>query len=191
MSTTLLNSLFFLPIHRRTYKKYYQDYNKLVIPKKKEVEKQWNKKFEKLSLETQYRYEETWFWPPWKFNDTIGFLNIGTDGWNYLTANIYLKRKYFPRSARERRSRRYHSTLKNQEFLYYGEITKIKINTKDNDSFIKGTNKLLEEAEKIIQNLNKNFKLWFPSFDFPSCFNFAKAYKQIKSQKQNDKNNIS
>jgi hypothetical protein len=41
--------------------------------------------------------EQRWYWPPWKFNDIVGYLNIGMDGGKCLTADIFLRREYFPR----------------------------------------------------------------------------------------------
>lgn len=172
----LRNPLFFLPIHRRSYDKYYKDHNKWVEPKKREVEEQWGKSFGQLKLETRVQWEEMWFWPPWKFNDIVGYLDIGMDGGNCLTADVYLKRKHFSRSAREKTQGILTTNSKNQ-FIYYREISKIQIDVRNNNSYIQSLNTILKSAAKTIKRRNQSFTLWLPPFNF-NCFNFVEAYKQ-------------
>ena len=177
----LLNPLFFLPIHSCSYEAYYQAYDEWVKPRKRELENQYGKPFDQLDHRIKLQWGEMWFWPPWKFNDIVGYLDIGMDGGDCLTADIYLKRKYFPKSARERQYHRHHTTLKNHEFLYYWEIGKVKVNVEDNDSYLLALKEILDEANRIIKKRNRNFQLWLPPFDF-NCFNFIEAYEQVKKK---------
>ncbi|GAJ07352.1 unnamed protein product, partial [marine sediment metagenome] len=60
---------------------------------------QWrNKPFPEWDKSEQAFWIDAYSWPPWKFNDLVGFIDIGTDGGNCVTADLYIKRKYFPKS---------------------------------------------------------------------------------------------
>lgn len=170
-----------LPIHRRSYEAYYEAHKKWEEPRRQEVEKDWGKSFDNLPTRVQVQWNEMWFWPPWRFNDIAGFLDIGMDGGTCLTANIYLKRKFFPKSHRERKLRKY-STLENHHILYFGEITKIHVDIGDNHSYLGALEEILKGARKVLNRLNRNFVVWVPNFGF-ACFDFADAYRQSKRRK--------
>lgn len=149
------NHLFFLPIYGHSRDKYYKTH-KTICDK--------NEQFDI---------------PLWKFNDVVGYLDIGMDGSTSLTADIYLKRKNFPRSHKVRYSN-YFTTLQNNEFLNYAEINKVRVDIEDNNSFVLGLNEILNRTRKIIKERNSNFQLCTPLFDF-KCFNFVEFHKQIKN----------
>ena len=165
-----------MPIHRRSYDKYYKDRDKLVEPKKREVGEQWGKSFGQLKLEIQFQWEEMWFWPPWKFNDIVGYLDIGMDGGNCLTADVYLKRKHFPKSARKK-SGMYLTVLQRNQFIYYCEINKITVDVHDNKSYLQALDVIISTTKRLIKQCHQSFELWLPPFNF-NCFNFVEAYKQ-------------
>jgi len=83
--------LFFIPVHHYTYERYYQRHDEYVEREKKKVEKMWGQPFNQISDENKRWLEEFWWWPPWKFNDIVGYLDIGMDIGNCLTADIFLK----------------------------------------------------------------------------------------------------
>lgn len=91
--STLMHSLLCLPIHRKTREKYDSDYKTFVESKKKDVENFLGRPFDELDYATRISYEELWLGPYWKFNDIVGFVDIGMDGENCMTADIFLKRK--------------------------------------------------------------------------------------------------
>ena len=168
-------------VHRRSYKKYYKEHDNWVIKQKPGVEKSWNKPFDKLSREIQMQWEETWFWPPWKFNDIVGFLDIGMDIGNCLTADLYIMRKHFPRERRERERFKNKTTLETHQFIYYCEINKRSIDWNDNDTFVIAIKGIIAEAKLYLKKLNKSFRILAPHFDW-QCINFIKAAKQAKQR---------
>jgi len=172
----LQTPLFFLPIHYRSYSKYYQDHAKWVKPKKEDVERQRGKSFDQFSAEIKAQWEEFWFWPPWRFNDIVGYLDIGMDMGNCLTADVYLKRKHFPKSARKK-SGMYSTVLQRNQFVYYCEINKITVDVHDNKSYLQALNVIISTTKRLIKQCNQSFELWLPPFNF-ECFNFVEAYKQ-------------
>lgn len=179
----LVNSLFFLPVHQHSRDAYYQKHEDQLRKSRDSILK--------LPGYAQFDPDKIKFpWeerlpPCWKFNDTVGFLDVGMDEGSCLTADIYLKRKHFPLSARERQWRRYFKTLNNHEFLYYWEVPKVFVDVEDNDSYLSGLKKLVDETNKVFRKrkATRNFQLWLFPFDF-SCFNFVGAYKQVKNRSQ-------
>lgn len=170
--SVLRYSLITLLIHHYSYEKYYQRHDEY-------VEKE-NKKsgvpFEQLSEISRKRREDLWWWPPWKFNDIVGFIEIGMDIGDYLTADIYLKRKYLPR---DHVNRRIGFRSRTHEFLYFIETNKVPVREKKNESYLIALNKVLKEAKRIIKKRNRHFELFLPPFEL-CCIDFVKAHKQAE-----------
>lgn len=181
--STLMYPLFFLPIHRRSKIKYYQKSDEWKEKEKKDEEEQYGKPFDQLNNGTRQRLESSWekYWPPWKFNDIVGFLDIGMDIGMGLTAIIYLKRKDFPRND----DRRQHGLTKLQknQFVYFSAIGKLPVRGQDNNSYLLALEKNFDKAKKKLRERNRNFELWLPSYDF-SCINFVEAHRKAKEKRQ-------
>jgi hypothetical protein len=165
--------LFFLPIHHYTRKKYYQRHDEHVKKEKRKEEKDWGEPFEKLSEENRSWLERSWWWPPWKFNDIVGYLDIGTDIGNCLTADIYLKRKYLPKEHHYKRIR------KPNDFLPFRGISRFPVRERKNDVYLSALDDLIAKAKKVIKKRNRTFELWLPPFDF-SCIDFVEAVRQAE-----------
>jgi len=168
------NPLLILPILRRSYDQYYTDHNKLVAEKKAKFRKANAKPLESFSKGLQVNFEERLFWPPWFFNDTIGFLEIGTDGGKYLFGVIYLKRKHFHRDSHEREYKQYDTTLQKQQILYHSEVQRYPITLLDNASYTKAASKIICEAQKKLRKRFKKAEVWKPGYDL-ACIDLAKA----------------
>ena len=167
--------LFFLPIHHYTYETYYKRQKDYEEKEKKKHEKNYGEPFDKLSDSQKRWYENYWWWPPWKFNDVIGYLDIGTDGGDCLTADIFLKRKYLPKGHPSKRS----GQLKTNEILYFRGMDRFRIKGRNNEAHLQALDELIKKAKKIIKKRNRTFELWFPPFNF-SCINFVDAVKQAE-----------
>ncbi len=96
--------LFFLLIHHYTYETYYKRQKEYEEKEKKKLGDLFGEPFNKFSESTKKMYDNSWWWPPWKFNDIVGYLDIGTDGGDCLTADILLKRKYLPKGHHGKRT---------------------------------------------------------------------------------------
>lgn len=171
--SVLRYSLFFLPIHHYTREKYYQRQDEYSEKQKRETEKAWGMPFEQLSEHYKRLLTNSWWRPPWKFNDIVGYLEIGTDGGTCLTADIYLKRKHLPKEHPNKR------TCKPNDFFYFQEITRSPIRGRENDAYLNALDNLVTKAKKAIKKRNRTFELWLPPFDF-SCIDFIEAIRQAE-----------
>jgi hypothetical protein len=175
--------LLILPIHRSSYDKYYADHDKYVINMKaklNKIYKYYDLSFDKLSEESKARFEERWFYPPWIFNDIIGFLNIGSDYDGRLSGDIYLKRKYFHKESFQRVYMKYYSTLKKNQFLYYStKMPNYYIDLNNNYSYIKAALKIIEDGNEIVYKFVRGAEIWLPGYDL-ACLNMAEADKQLR-----------
>lgn len=177
----LQNSFFILPIYGHKRDEYYKNH-KMNSKKEKFKKLLESQKFlDESDIEKEIVKEENsgiFFISPWKFNDIVGYLEIGMDGATSLTADVYFRRKNFPKDHRVRNSK--YSTLQNHEFLYYAEIDKsFKIDISSNNSFIDNCKTILKRADKVIKKRNAEFQLWVSPLSF-KYFDFVKAYKQTR-----------
>jgi len=174
--------LFNLPIYRRSYDKYDQDAKKDIEKNMKILESSWNKCYksipEHIRIEEENRYE----WPPWEFNDIIGFVDIGMDSHDRLTGDIFLMRQFLPKNHPKNRYRKYHSTLEKRQVYFFRELTPHKVEWHNNHSYIIGINQLIEEATNITKGLSKTKKhkwvLQKISFSL-DCIDFVKVASDI------------
>jgi len=99
------------------------------------------------------------------------------DGGNCLTADIFLRRKYFSRKHYWRSGG--FSTLENQHILYAREIEKIEINVDNNQSYIDALNIVIERTKSFFKKRRKKYYLWIPLYSF-EYFDFVRVYKELK-----------
>jgi len=168
--------LFFLPIHHYTYEIYYKRQKAYEEKEKKKCEDLYHESYDKLSDNFKKTLKKYWWRPPWKFNDTVGYLSIGTDTGGCLTADIFLKRKYLPKGHHNKRAG---FTKKTNEILYFRGMDRFSKGEGNNDAYLQSLNELIETAKKIIKKRNRTFELWLPPFDF-SCINLVEAIRQSK-----------
>ena len=176
----VLKSLFFLPIHRRTYERYCQDHDKWVEKQKRQIDKSYGQSFDTLDDTTINRWKERWLCPQWRFNDIVGYLDIGMYVGNSLAADIFLKRKCFPKTARQRTIGGLTPSQKN-DILFYRETIRVEVDVKKNESFVIALEDILDNAERFIKKRNCTFRLWYPPFDF-SCINFVEVVKNLNQK---------
>jgi len=174
-----------LPIHRRSRDKYCSDHDRYVEQEKARLGSSYGYRFDQLTPEMQAQWESLWWWPPWRFNDIIGYLDIGMDIGGCLTAEIYLRWKSLPRSSRERQrlpNDRHLPLPPSHVFLLYCEIPRFRVfDMKSNEAFVEALHLVVKCAIQEIKERNRSFQLCLPQFDF-TCFNFAEAYRQIKEK---------
>jgi len=167
-----------LPIYHYSYEKYYKRHDAYVAKNKREGEKCWGVPFEQLSESSKRIWENLWWWPPWKFNDIVGFVEIGMDIGDCLTADIFMKRKYLPKNDPSRRSG---NSKKTHDHLYYIEISRVPVRGTENDSYVEALKKIIRETKRVIRKRNKYFQLFIPSYEM-NCMGFARAHKQLRDK---------
>ena len=176
--SVLKYSLITLPIHHYSYEIYRERHNAYVEKEKKSEERYWGVPFEQLSEETKRTWENLWWWPPWKYNDIVGFLEIGMDIGDHMTADIYLIKKYLPKNHP---NKRYGNKKKTHDILYFREVHKIPVREKKKKSYIETLKKILNEARKTIKKRNRYFEIFIPSYDL-DCIDLARAHEQFRER---------
>ena len=173
-----------LPIHRRTFQEYYREHDREVAELKPEIEKEWGRDWEDLPTHIRIYWQDQWYWPPWYYNDTVGFLKIGSDGESALTGDIFLKRHYFPGTAPERFSRRGGGPLEEEEIVYLSSVSRRPIELGDNSTYLRAMAEIVPEAQEEIRRQAENLRraaIWMPGFDL-SCFDLARADRQLRER---------
>lgn len=175
------NMFFFLPIHSRSQDEYYSENEAETEKYKTELERQYKKSFEELPKNLQIQYEHGWQWPYWFYNDIVGFVEIGMDGANHMTGNIFLKRKHHPRTSIWRRGGT-RPTLVNHQMLYFSEIDKTKvIDLSDNLAFESALEIIIERAKNILKKRNRSYRIWLPEFVF-NHIDLVRLYKELRDK---------
>ncbi len=165
-----------LPIHHYSREEYYKRHSVYVEKEKNRITGPRDVPFEQRSESDKRSWERIWEWPPWKYNDIVGFVEIGMDIGSCMTADLYLRMKYFPK---EHPSKKGFGRFKTREFLYYCEIRKQFVRERDNLAYFETFKRIIEEAESIIRKRNRNFKLYIPAYGM-DCFDFVKAHNQLR-----------
>ena len=78
------------PIHRRSFAEYYRDHDDEVQARRRELEREWGgQPFDELPAHIRLAWKDRWHWPPWYFNDRVGYLKLGSDGESSLLGDPY------------------------------------------------------------------------------------------------------
>jgi hypothetical protein len=77
-------------IHCRTREKYYHEHDLYVAKQKLWLEEIRQEPFGSMPQDRQTHYLDTWFWPPWRFNDIVGFAEIELETSTELIGHLYL-----------------------------------------------------------------------------------------------------
>jgi hypothetical protein len=169
--------LLLLPIHRRTAQKYQEESADHMANQKRAYFEQSGFSFNGLDRARKAALEEEWIWPPWLFNDIVGFLGVGSDGWNDLGCDLYLKRKHFPRDSREREGSQ--TTSRNNDYLPYAETPHFAIKKGDNATYLVALGYILRAARGIIRRRVRCGQIWTPPYGW-SCLDLAEADRQAR-----------
>lgn len=84
------NLLLTLLIHRYSREKYYQKHDLRVSKQKKWLEGIRQESFDDLPKDRQTQYLDQWFWPPWRFNNIVGFAEIELETEWTVIGHLYL-----------------------------------------------------------------------------------------------------
>ena len=84
------NLLLTLVVHKNTEAQYYHKHDLFAARQKKQLEEIRKEPFESLLKDRQSFYLDTWFWPPWRFNDIAGFAEIELETAWTVSGHLYL-----------------------------------------------------------------------------------------------------
>lgn len=79
-----------LLIHRYTQDKYYRKHDLFVEKQKKWLEAIRQSPFDALPIDRQTYYLDSWFWPPWRFNNIVGFAEVEFETELTVIGHLYL-----------------------------------------------------------------------------------------------------
>ena len=178
----LMYEFFKFPIYMRSRDKYYQaaEKDKQLKIAKHEVDSR--QSLPSLPDNKRLELEARWQWPPWEFNDVIGYVDIGMDAMDRFTGDIYLMLKYIPKIHPSKLYYNYRSSLEKQKIHYFQELNSHKIEWRNNDSYREGVRLLLDEADKIIKNMckTKSHKWILQKYHFSlDCIDFVTLAFQV------------
>jgi|SRR5215213_5482707 len=88
-------------IHRRTGDKYYREHDAYVVKQKTWLEGIRQEPFDSMPQDRQTYYLDTWFWPPWRFNDIVGFAEIELETSTELIGHLYLPEGRITRATKK------------------------------------------------------------------------------------------
>lgn len=179
----VVHPLLTLPVHKRTREKYYQEHDEWMERQKPAVEKSWRCSFEELPPHIRIHWQDRWYWPPWFFNDVVGFVQFGCDEDGAATADVYLKRRYFRLSSPERIYRDRENHRDREAILYFWSIAGPAVDPDSNASYVTACHEVLAEASRKVQQYGRgthDAQVWLPVYDL-DCFDFARARRQSQA----------
>jgi hypothetical protein len=84
------NLLLTLLVHRYSREQYHQKHDLHVEKQKKWLEGIRQESFDALPKDRQSQYLDQWFWPPWRFNNIVGFAEIELETDSTVIGHLYL-----------------------------------------------------------------------------------------------------
>ena len=139
-----------LPIHRRSFARYYEEHDREVRSHRAELEREWGGgAFEELPPHVRLAWKDRWYWPPWYFNDIVGYLKIGSAD-DAVLADLFLERRYFPPTAPERFSRR-DVGANEREIVFLATIERRPVVLGDNSSSVRACEEVIAEANETLR----------------------------------------
>jgi hypothetical protein len=173
-----------LPVHRRSFADYYHAHDQEVAARREEVEREWGgQPFDQLPAHIRLYWKDQWYWPPWFFNDTVGFVKIGSDGESSLLADVYLERRYFPPTALERFGRR-GDAADEREVVYLASTERRPVAVSDNSSYVAACEQVVLDGRQAVRLQGHGLgeaEVWLPGFDL-TCYDLARADQQLRER---------
>lgn len=177
--------LLVLPVHRRSFASYYQEHDREVATRREEIEREWGgQSFDDLPPHIRLYWKDQWYWPPWFFNDTVGFVKIGSDGESSLLADVYLERRHFPSTALERFGRRRGDPDDDGEVVYLASTQRRPVVVDDNASYVAACERLVVDGRQAARQQGHGLdeaEVWLPGFDL-GCYDLARADRQLRER---------
>ncbi len=173
-----------LPIHQRPFASYYEAHDRFVQSRREELEREWSgTPFDELPAHVRLSWKDRWYWPPWFFNDIVGFVKVGTAE-DALLADVFLERRFFPPTAPERFSRPEDGGGGERETVFLATIERRPVIAGDNASYVRACEEVIAEARDTVRLQGHGLgeaEVWLPGFDF-TCFDFARADRQLRER---------
>lgn len=171
-----------LPIHKRSFEKYYRDHDRWVERQKPLLEKKWHRSFEEIPAHIRIHWKDRWYWPPWYYNDLVGYLRIGSGIDGTVAGDVFLKRRHFLLSAPERLYRDSEGPREREQFLLLGSTPPHEVTAGDNASYLAAVDRILEEARGFVREFGRgtrSARITLPGYGI-GCLDLAEADRQLR-----------
>ena len=168
-----------LPIHQRSFAEYYAAHDREVRALREEVERKWGgQPFDQLPAHIRLSWKDRWYWPPWYFNDVVGYLKIGSVE-DALLADVFIERRFFPPTAPERFSRRDDADGGEREVIFLATVERRPVVPGDNASYVRACEQVIADAAETLRLEAHGLaeaEVWMPGFDL------ARADQQLRER---------
>jgi hypothetical protein len=175
------SQLLVLPVHRRPLADYHAGHDAQMHDLAARVERQWQAPFDELPAHLQLHWKDQWYWPPWFFNDAVGFLKIGSVAATALAGDLFLRRGCFPPTAVERFSR---GQEKADEIVFFASTAAHGVEAGDPPSWTAAAERVIDEAQRLAREQAEGLAVavvWRPDYDL-SCLDLERAEGQLRRQ---------
>ena len=143
-----MKTILTLLIHFRTREEYYKDFQKAKRREIELLEKGLGRLYMELSESFKHYMEEEFSWPPWRFNDIVGYAVIRFENDWTMVADLYLPQNRITR------------TSKAKSFHLNYVVTETHLETLDLPHIRIAIYKLITQLEEILKK-----KKWHLEFD--------------------------
>ncbi len=166
-------TLFDIPIYLRSHDKYYAEQQAFENRKIKELSSMSGRSIEeekKRLYDNPFLHDYFLWWPPWRFNDIVGWASINYDG-RYFVEGWLLNKKRVLRDPRHRKG----------NIIRSGKITE-QIAGFSNDELKQGLISILKELSKKLEKKGRyiNLQYWITLVSFLDC----KGYVEMLQSKE-------
>lgn len=144
-----------LPVHKRSSERYYRDHDRWVEKQRPKLEEEWHRPFDDIPPHIRIHWKDRWYWPPWYFNDVLGFVRLGTGAELELAGDVYLKRRHFPHEAPERLYRDQESVEEKEQILFLGSTPPQGVEEGRNETFVTAIEIVLKEAKRLVREFGR------------------------------------
>jgi hypothetical protein len=178
----VLSQLLVLPIHRRPLADYHASHDAQARALVAGIEREWQAPFDELPAHVQLHWKDQWYWPPWFFNDAVGFLKVGSTAERALAGDLFLRRGCFPATAVERFSR---AGDKAGEIVFFASTPTYPVTAGDAASWGAAADQVIDEATRLARERSDGLpaaEVWRPGYDL-ACIDLERADRQLRQQR--------
>lgn len=173
-----------LPIHRRSFAEYYREHDREVRARREEVEREWGgQPFDELPVHIRISWKDRWYWPPWYFNDVIGYVNIGSAG-DAILGDVFLERRFFSPTAPERFSRSGSGESDDREIIFLATVERRPVTPGDNASYVRACQQVIAAVNATVRLQGHGVpeaQVWMPGFEL-DCVDLARADRELRER---------
>jgi len=173
-----------LPIHQRSFAAYYEEHDLEVRAHREQLEREWGgQAFDDLPAHIRLAWKDRFYWPPWYFNDIVGYLKIGTAE-DALLADVFIERRFFPPTAPERFSRRDTGPGDDREIIFLESVERVPVTPGDNSSYQRACAQVIVDGGQTVRQQAHGLgeaEVWLPAFDL-DCIDLARADQQLRER---------